>query len=183
VYISTAVEHKTTGVAGNPLCFKNSSVRAHNGRGRRIGCRACRSRYWRGRTWGGGYVNMWSGIGAALKDNQAVANLVSKLHQQVKVNTGNVGTAMAKANQANSDAAALKTQLVGMFQTQWSEEENLTQVNGQLYQLTLILNQTQKDFRQNNLAPPLLPGAGVPGIGPVMVNGVCVEDAVAQLQL
>jgi hypothetical protein len=45
------------------------------------------------------------------------------------------------------------------------------------------LNQTQQEFRQHNLAPPLLSGAGIPGIGPVMVNGVPVEDAVAQLQL
>jgi hypothetical protein len=47
---------------------------------------------------GGGCVNMWSGIGAALEDNQAVANIVKKFHQHVKVNAGNVGTAMAKAN-------------------------------------------------------------------------------------
>jgi hypothetical protein len=127
---------------------------------------------------GGGYVNMWSGIGAALEDNQAVANNVKKFHQQVNVNAGNVGTAMAKANQANSDAAALKNQLVWMNQTQGAEEERLAQVNGQLYKLTLILNQTQQEFRQHTLAPPLLPGTGSPGIGPVMVNGVSVEDAV-----
>jgi hypothetical protein len=126
---------------------------------------------------------MWSDIGAALEDNQAVTNHVSKLHQQVKVNSGNVGTAMAKANQANSDTAALKTHLVGMYQTQRSEEKRLTQVNGQLYQVTLILNQTQEEFRQHNLALPLLPGADIAGIGPVMVNCVPVEDAVAQLQL
>jgi hypothetical protein len=35
-------------------------------------------------------VNMRSGIGAALEDNQAVANLVNKLHQQVKAKAGNV---------------------------------------------------------------------------------------------
>jgi hypothetical protein len=126
---------------------------------------------------------MWSGIGATLEDNHAVANLVSKLHQQIKVNDGNVGMAMAKINQAHSEAAALKTQLVLMYQTQRAEEKKLTQVNGQLYQLTLILNQTQQEFQQHNLAPPLLPGTGSPGIGPVMVNSVPVEDAVAQLQL
>jgi hypothetical protein len=71
---------------------------------------------------GGGYVNMWSGIGAALEDNQTMTNLVSKLHQQVKANAGNVGAAMAKANQANSEATTLKTQLVGMYETQRAEE-------------------------------------------------------------
>jgi hypothetical protein len=70
-----------------------------------------------------------------------------------------------------------------MYQNLWADEEKLTQVNGKLYQLTLILNQTQQEFWQHNLAPPLLPGAGSSGIGPVMVNGVPVEDAVAQLKL
>jgi hypothetical protein len=65
---------------------------------------------------------MWSGIGAALEDNQAVANLVSKLHQQVKLHVGNVGAAMAKANQVNLEATTLKTQLVGIYQTQRAEE-------------------------------------------------------------
>jgi hypothetical protein len=67
-------------------------------------------------------VNIWSGIGSALEDNQAVAKLVSKLHQKVKVNAGNVGAEMAKENQANSEAITLKTQLVGMYQTQRAEE-------------------------------------------------------------
>jgi outer membrane murein-binding lipoprotein Lpp len=49
------------------------------------------------------------------------ANLVRKLHQQVKANAGNVGAAMAKANQANSEVTTLKTQLVGMYQTQREE--------------------------------------------------------------
>jgi hypothetical protein len=120
---------------------------------------------------------------AALEDKHAVANLVIKLHQQVTVNAGNVGTAMGKANQVNSEDPALKIQLVGMYQTQRAEEEKLTQVNGHLYQLTLIFNQTQQKFRQHNLAPPLLPGTGSPGIGTVMVNGFPVEDAVAKLQL
>jgi hypothetical protein len=126
---------------------------------------------------------MWSSIGATFENNQAVANIVKKLDQQVKVNAGNVGTAMAKANQAIADAAALKTQLVGMYQTQRSEEEKLTQVNRQLYQLNMILNQFWQEFWQHKLTPPILSGAGIPGIGPVMVNGVPVEDAVVQLKL
>jgi hypothetical protein len=56
-------------------------------------------------------------------------------------------------------------------------------MNGQLYQLTLILNQAKQEFRQHNLAPQLFPGAGIPVSGPLMVNGVPVEDAVEQLQL
>jgi hypothetical protein len=132
---------------------------------------------------GGGYINMWSVIGATLEDNQAVANIVSKLHQQVKANAANVGAAMVKVNQADSEATTLKAQLVGMHKTQREEEEKLTQVNGQLYQPTLTLNQTQQEFRQHNLASQRLPRGGGPAMGPVMVNGVPVGDAVAQLEL
>jgi hypothetical protein len=105
---------------------------------------------------GGLYVNRWSGIESTLEDNQAVANLVSKLHEQVKANAGNIGAAMAKTNQANSETTTLKTQLVGMYQTQRAEKEKLTQLNGKLYQLTLILNQTQQEFQQHNLAWKML---------------------------
>jgi hypothetical protein len=90
---------------------------------------------------------------------------------------------MAKANQANLEATTLKTQLVGMYPTQQSNEEKLTQVNGQLYQLTLILNQTQQEFWQHNLASQRFPGGSGPVMGPVMVNGVPVEDDMAQFQL
>jgi hypothetical protein len=83
---------------------------------------------------------MWRDIRAALEDIQAVANIVSKRHQQVKVNADNVGAAMAKANRANSEAAALKTQLDGMYQTQRAEEKKLTQVNVQFYQLNSAKN-------------------------------------------
>jgi hypothetical protein len=55
-----------------------------------------------------------------------VANLVSKLHQQVKANIGNVGEAMAKANQANSEVTTLKTQLVGIYQPQRAEDALFT---------------------------------------------------------
>jgi hypothetical protein len=65
--------------------------------------------------YGGGYANIWSGIGTGLENNQAVANLVGKITQQVKVNAGNAGTVMAKANQDNVDSGALKMQLVGMY--------------------------------------------------------------------
>jgi hypothetical protein len=61
--------------------------------------------------------------------------------------------------------------------------EKLTQMNGQLYQLTLILNQARQEFRQHDLAPQLLPGAGPPGSGPLMVHGISAEDALEQLQV
>jgi hypothetical protein len=71
---------------------------------------------------GGGYVNICSGIGATLEDKQFVANLVSKLHQHVKANASKVGAVMTNVIQANLEATTLKTQLVGMYQTQRAEE-------------------------------------------------------------
>jgi hypothetical protein len=41
---------------------------------------------------GGLYVNIWSGIGTNLENNQAVTALVGKISQQVNINTGNLGT-------------------------------------------------------------------------------------------
>jgi hypothetical protein len=47
---------------------------------------------------GGPYVNVWSGTGAALEKNQAMANLLGRIAQQVKATTGNVALVGAKAS-------------------------------------------------------------------------------------
>jgi hypothetical protein len=67
---------------------------------------------------GGYYVNVWSGIGTALENNQAVVNLAGKIAQQVNINARNLSAAVSKANQANTDSGQLKTQFVGMYQIQ-----------------------------------------------------------------
>jgi hypothetical protein len=59
---------------------------------------------------GGGYVNVWSGIGSALENNQAVDTIVGKLVQQTKLNTAAVEQVV---NHANMESAHLKTQFVG----------------------------------------------------------------------
>jgi hypothetical protein len=60
---------------------------------------------------GGPYVNVWSGVGSALENNQAVAAIVSKLAHQVKLNA----TALERVNQANLESGQLKTQFVGLY--------------------------------------------------------------------
>jgi hypothetical protein len=58
------------------------------------------------------------------------------------------------------------------------------QISGQVYQLTMLLNQVQQDLQQHKLALLNLNTQGLPVGEPVMVHGVHdVEDAVEQLQL
>jgi uncharacterized protein YqfB (UPF0267 family) len=82
-------------------------------------------------------VNVWSGIGYTLENNQAVATIVGKLVKQVTLNA----TAVEKVNQANVEYVHLKTQFVGLYQNQKSEEMQVTHIGGQLYQLTKLFNQ------------------------------------------
>jgi hypothetical protein len=127
---------------------------------------------------GGPYVNVWSGVGSALENNKSVASIVIKLAHQVKLNA----TALERVNQANLESGQLKTQFVGLYQTQKAEEMKVTQLGGQLYQLTMLLNQIQQE-QQRNVMIPNLNGQNPPGNAPLMANGVPVEDAVEQIQL
>jgi hypothetical protein len=85
---------------------------------------------------GGPYENVWSGVGSALEKNQAVTTIVGKFSHQVKLSA----KAVEKANQANVDSGHFKTQFVGLYQSQKAEEIKVTQLGGQLYQLTMLLN-------------------------------------------
>jgi hypothetical protein len=124
-------------------------------------------------------VNVWSGIGSALDDNQAVAIIMGKLVQQVKLNAITV----EKINHANIESVQLETQFVGLYQNQKAEEMKVTQLGGKLYQLTMLLKQMQQEQHQNQSSAPTLPGPGNFDREPVMVNGIPVEDSVEQLQL
>jgi hypothetical protein len=123
-------------------------------------------------------VNVWRGVGSALENNQAVASILSKLAHQVTLNA----TALERVNQANLESGQLKTQFVGLYQSQKAEEMKVTQLGGQLYQLTMLLNQMQQE-QHRNLRIPHLNGQNPSGNAPLMANGVPVEDAVEQLQL
>jgi hypothetical protein len=114
-----------------------------------------------------------------LQNNQAVATIVGKLVQQVKLNT----TAVEKINHVNMESVHLKTQFVGLYQNQKAEEMKVTQLGGQFYQLTMILKHMQHEQQQTQLSASSLPGPGQSDREPVMVNGIPVEDAVEQLQL
>jgi hypothetical protein len=71
---------------------------------------------------------------------------------------------------------------VGLYQSQKAEEMKITQLGGQLYQLTILLNKMQQE-QQRNMMIPNLNGQNPSGNAPLMANGVPVEDAVEQLQL
>jgi hypothetical protein len=74
------------------------------------------------------YVNVWSGVRSALENNQAVATIVGNISHQVKVNS----TAVDKAKQENMESGHLKTQFVGLYQIQKSEELKVNKLGGQL---------------------------------------------------
>jgi hypothetical protein len=117
-------------------------------------------------------VNVWSGVGSALEDNQAVAKIMGKLAHRVKLNVN----AMEKFHQVNVESVHLKTQFVGLYQSQKSEEMEVTQLGEQLYHLTMLLNQMRQEQQQKNLRAPNLNGPGPSVSEPVMVNGVPVND-------
>jgi hypothetical protein len=86
-------------------------------------------------------------VGTVPETNQVVANIVGKIAQQVKVTTGNL--ALLGENKANMEAGQLKTQTIKIYQSQRSKEANVVQISGQLYKLTMMLNQVQKDLKQH----------------------------------
>jgi hypothetical protein len=102
-----------------------------------------------------------------------VDTIVGKIDHQMKCNA----TAVEKVNQANVEAGHLKTQFVVLYKSQKAQDMKVTQICGQLYQLTLILNQMQHAFQQHKLMAHNLNEPGTTASEPVMVNGVPVEDA------
>jgi hypothetical protein len=57
---------------------------------------------------GGPYVNVWSGVGTALENNQqAVATLVGKIAQQVTATAGRLEKLVVKSNRVTSEEGQL----------------------------------------------------------------------------
>jgi hypothetical protein len=67
---------------------------------------------------GGPYVNVWSGLGVALENNQPVASLVGRIHQQVRNIAGSVDQAIQKANQASANIVGVRSQVVQVSKQQ-----------------------------------------------------------------
>jgi hypothetical protein len=59
----------------------------------------------------------------------------------------------------------------------------VTQLGGQLYQLTMLLKQMKHEHQQNYISGSTLPRPGQSDQELVTVNGIPVEDAVEQLQM
>jgi hypothetical protein len=92
----------------------------------------------------------------------------------------NLALVVTKANRVSTEAGQRCTQVVGLSQTQRSEEANVTQISDHHFQLTVLLNQVQQDLHQYKQTLPVNLGAPGPTSSPVMVQGVPVEDAVDQ---
>jgi hypothetical protein len=92
---------------------------------------------------GGPYVNVWSGVGTNLENNQAVVTLVGKTVQQVTATTGRLENLVVKSNRVTSEEGQLQAQVLSLNQNQRAEESKTNQIVGQLHTLSLLLNQVQ----------------------------------------
>jgi hypothetical protein len=95
---------------------------------------------------GGPYVNMWSGLGTVLENNQAGANLVGRIAQQVKATDGSSKEVSQNANQASAAVDGARVQLVVVLKDQWDEEFKVSQIGGDLLQLTQLLDHVQQEM-------------------------------------
>jgi hypothetical protein len=100
------------------------------------------------------YVNVWSEVGTALENNQAVALLVGKIAQQVTTTAGRLEKLVAKANRVTLEEGQLRAQVFSLHQIQRAEETKTNNIVGQMHTLVLLLNQVQQDVQQHNLKVP-----------------------------
>jgi hypothetical protein len=93
---------------------------------------------------GGAYVNVWSGLGVALENNQSVASLVGRIHHQVRSIAVGVNQAIQKANQASTDVTGVRSRVVQVANHQRDGAVKVEQMSGQLIQLTHFLAHVQQ---------------------------------------
>jgi hypothetical protein len=70
----------------------------------------------------GPYVNVWSRVGTALENNQAVATLMVKSVQQVTTTAGRLKKLVAKANRVTSEEGQLRAQVLSLNHSQRAEK-------------------------------------------------------------
>jgi hypothetical protein len=132
---------------------------------------------------GGPYVNVWSEVGTALDNNQAVAKLVEKNAQQATATAGRLEKLVAKSNRVTSEEGQLQAQVLILNQNQRARESKTNQIVGQMHTLALLLNQVQQDVQQDNLRVPSNAVLPEPSPNLMMPQGVPIEYAVLQLKI
>jgi hypothetical protein len=132
---------------------------------------------------GGTYVNVWSGVGTALDNNQAVATLVGKIAQQVTTTAGRLEKLVAKANRVILEEGQVRAQVLSLNHSQRAEETKTNQIVDQLHTLALLLNQVQQDVQQHKLKVPNNAVLPEPSPNLMIPQGGPIEDAVLQLQI
>jgi hypothetical protein len=134
---------------------------------------------------GGPYINVWSGIGVALENNQEVANLVGCIVQHMKATAGSMNQASQIANQSRAEVADIRAEVVMVVVSKKKMDEGfkVRQVGGHLLQITQFLAHVRQEMQQQN---HLTRGVTVPSLTPpavpFQVNDIPVEDALIQLQ-
>jgi hypothetical protein len=100
---------------------------------------------------GGPYVNLWSGLGTSLKNNQTVASLVGRIAQQVRATAGSLNQASQKAYHASAAVFVIRAQVVVVLKKQRYEELKVSHIGGQLMQLTQLVVHFQQEMQQQHV--------------------------------
>jgi hypothetical protein len=95
-----------------------------------------------------------------------------------------VNQASQKANQASVDITGVRSQVVQVSKHQREGVVKIEQISGQMMQLTQFMAHVQQEVQHYKAATT---GGALPSsassVVPLEVNGIPVEDDVAQLQL
>jgi hypothetical protein len=115
---------------------------------------------------GGPYINLWSGIGVALENNQTIVDLMARIAQQVKDTTSSLNQATQSVNQASVEVSGVRAQVMVVSKKQSDEEFKVGKNGGRISELTHLLAHVQQELKQKkyltgrgtlpSLTPPAL---------------------------
>jgi hypothetical protein len=95
---------------------------------------------------GGPCVNLWSGVGTTLENNQAVATLVEKC-ATIHEHRGEIEKKLvAKANRMTLEEGQLRAEVFSLKKSQEAKETKTNQIVDQLHTLALLLNKVQQNM-------------------------------------
>jgi hypothetical protein len=94
---------------------------------------------------GGPYVNIWSGVSAALDTIQEVSDMLGRIARQVKNTLVALNQVTSRANKASAEVGGVQALVIGLEAKQRAESNNSEEMCGHLYQLTVMLGALQQE--------------------------------------
>jgi hypothetical protein len=130
---------------------------------------------------GGPYVNTWNGVSATLDTSQTVSYMLGRIAEKVKKMMAAPNQVTLRANKGSSEVGGVRSLVTGLEVKQRAEANKSEEIRGHIYQLTVMLVALQQEQRSHIAS---FGGTHqVTATSSSMVNGIPVEDVVAQLQL